>query len=112
MEIAFAAADLVLCRSGAGTLNELVTHEMPSILVPWPGASENHQQHNAQVLESRGGAMVLEQQAIDTLPTAIGLAKERLVQMRQSLRREKESLPPPLKDWITKQLDTCKNTTT
>jgi UDP-N-acetylglucosamine--N-acetylmuramyl-(pentapeptide) pyrophosphoryl-undecaprenol N-acetylglucosamine transferase len=52
---AFAAADLVVCRAGAGAVSELAAAGKPSILVPFPYAADNHQTHNAQAME-RGGA--------------------------------------------------------
>jgi UDP-N-acetylglucosamine--N-acetylmuramyl-(pentapeptide) pyrophosphoryl-undecaprenol N-acetylglucosamine transferase len=55
MPAAFAAADLVVCRSGAGTVSELAAAGKPSILVPFPFAADNHQTRNAEAME-RGGA--------------------------------------------------------
>jgi UDP-N-acetylglucosamine--N-acetylmuramyl-(pentapeptide) pyrophosphoryl-undecaprenol N-acetylglucosamine transferase len=54
---AFAKADLVICRSGAGTVSELAAAGKPSILVPFPFSADDHQTRNAEVLE-RGGAAV------------------------------------------------------
>ena len=55
MPAAFAAADLVICRAGAGAVSELAAAGKPSILVPFPYAADNHQTRNAQAME-RGGA--------------------------------------------------------
>jgi UDP-N-acetylglucosamine--N-acetylmuramyl-(pentapeptide) pyrophosphoryl-undecaprenol N-acetylglucosamine transferase len=55
MPAAFAAADLVVCRSGAGTVSELAAAGRPSVLVPFPFAADDHQTRNAEALE-RGGA--------------------------------------------------------
>ena len=55
MAAAFAAADLVICRSGAGAVSELAAAGKPSILVPFPFAADDHQTRNAEALE-RGGA--------------------------------------------------------
>ena len=55
MAAAFAAADLVVCRAGAGAVSELAAAGKPSILVPFPYAADNHQTRNAQAME-RGGA--------------------------------------------------------
>lgn len=57
----YAAADLMLTRSGAGTIAELATVGAPAIVVPWPGAAENHQVDNAKVLSERGAAVLIEQ---------------------------------------------------
>lgn len=53
------AADLVLCRAGASTLAELCYTGTPAIIVPSPNVTNNHQEHNARVLESAGGAIVM-----------------------------------------------------
>ena len=54
-----AAADLVLCRSGASTLAELAAMGRPALLVPSPNVVNNHQEKNARVLERAGAARVL-----------------------------------------------------
>jgi len=51
MAIAWSGADLVLCRSGAMTVAELMHYEVPGILVPYPFASDDHQLKNALVME-------------------------------------------------------------
>jgi UDP-N-acetylglucosamine--N-acetylmuramyl-(pentapeptide) pyrophosphoryl-undecaprenol N-acetylglucosamine transferase len=53
------AADLVVSRAGAATLAELTALGIPSILIPYPYASENHQEYNARALEKEGAALVL-----------------------------------------------------
>lgn len=55
MPAAFASADLVVCRSGAGAVSELAAAGKPSILVPFPFAADDHQTHNAEAM-ARGGA--------------------------------------------------------
>jgi len=52
---AFAAADLIVCRAGAGTVSELAAAGRPSVLVPFPFAADDHQTRNAEAME-RGGA--------------------------------------------------------
>ena len=59
MPTVMAAADLVMCRSGASTLSELTLLGKPAILVPSPNVTNNHQEKNARVLEKAGGARVL-----------------------------------------------------
>ncbi len=54
-----AAADLIMCRSGASTLGELTALGRPAILIPSPNVTNNHQEKNARVLEAAGGAKVL-----------------------------------------------------
>ena len=53
------AADLVICRAGASTISELTALGVPALIVPSPYVTNNHQEKNARVLESAGGAEVL-----------------------------------------------------
>ncbi|HYW83083.1 MAG TPA: glycosyltransferase, partial [Spirochaetia bacterium] len=58
-----AAADLVICRSGANTLAELAALGRPSILIPLPtSGSRGDQLRNAEVFRARGAALVLQEQ--------------------------------------------------
>ena len=59
MPTVMAAADLVLCRGGASTLSELTAIGKPAVIVPSPNVTNNHQEKNANVLGSQGGAVVL-----------------------------------------------------
>lgn len=62
MPAAFAEADLVIGRSGAGGVNEVAAAGMPSILVPFPFAADDHQLKNAETLARAGAArLVLDQ---------------------------------------------------
>jgi UDP-N-acetylglucosamine--N-acetylmuramyl-(pentapeptide) pyrophosphoryl-undecaprenol N-acetylglucosamine transferase len=56
------AADLVVCRSGATTLAELTASARPSILIPFPGATDDHQRKNAEALVKVGAARMINQQ--------------------------------------------------
>jgi UDP-N-acetylglucosamine--N-acetylmuramyl-(pentapeptide) pyrophosphoryl-undecaprenol N-acetylglucosamine transferase len=51
MAVAFAIADLIVSRAGATTLAEITSCGKPAILVPWRGATDDHQLENARVLE-------------------------------------------------------------
>ncbi len=64
MDTCMAAADLVVCRSGANALAELEMLGKPSILIPSPIVAGNHQYHNAMVLGNAGAAVVIEQKNI------------------------------------------------
>jgi len=65
MHLAYGAADLVLCRAGAGTITELALFAKPALLVPLPGAADNHQHTNAECAAATGGALLLPQSALD-----------------------------------------------
>lgn len=56
---AYAAADMAVCRAGAGTVAELAVLHLPSILVPYPHAPGDHQALNARPLVDAGGAYMV-----------------------------------------------------
>ncbi len=62
---AYAAADVVLCRSGATSIAELTVLGLPAVLVPYPHATGDHQRHNAEALERVGAARVIADEALD-----------------------------------------------
>jgi UDP-N-acetylglucosamine--N-acetylmuramyl-(pentapeptide) pyrophosphoryl-undecaprenol N-acetylglucosamine transferase len=59
MPAAFASADLIVCRAGAGAVAELAAAGKPAILVPFPYATDDHQLHNAEVFERAGAAKLV-----------------------------------------------------
>jgi UDP-N-acetylglucosamine--N-acetylmuramyl-(pentapeptide) pyrophosphoryl-undecaprenol N-acetylglucosamine transferase len=73
MELAYAAADLVVARAGATTVAELAVTGTPSLLIPYPHATGRHQDANARALQRAGGAVVLSDDALDggALPVRI-----------------------------------------
>jgi UDP-N-acetylglucosamine--N-acetylmuramyl-(pentapeptide) pyrophosphoryl-undecaprenol N-acetylglucosamine transferase len=56
--------DLVISRSGAGTINELIETEKPSLLIPYPFSKNNHQEKNAMILAENGGSVLINQNKI------------------------------------------------
>ncbi len=56
--------DLVISRSGAGTINELIETQKPSILIPYPNSKNNHQEKNAMILAESGGSILINQNKI------------------------------------------------
>ncbi|MCC7496280.1 MAG: undecaprenyldiphospho-muramoylpentapeptide beta-N-acetylglucosaminyltransferase [Bryobacterales bacterium] len=65
MAAVFSRADLVVCRSGAGAVSELAAAGKPSILVPFPFATDQHQLHNAEALAAAGAARLVLDQELD-----------------------------------------------
>jgi len=65
MSAAYRQASLVVCRAGASTLAEVMVAKKPSILVPFPHATDNHQELNARVLEEADAAVVLLESELD-----------------------------------------------
>lgn len=61
MQAELSKADLVVSRAGASTVTELCAAGVPSILVPYPFAADNHQMKNARMIEKTGGVIVVDQ---------------------------------------------------
>ena len=57
---AYAGADLIVGRSGAGAIAEIAAAGRPAVLVPFPFAADDHQRHNAEALAAAGAAVVIE----------------------------------------------------
>jgi UDP-N-acetylglucosamine--N-acetylmuramyl-(pentapeptide) pyrophosphoryl-undecaprenol N-acetylglucosamine transferase len=64
MEEAYSAADLVVSRSGAASLSELSHFGLPSVLIPYPFATDDHQTFNAKVFADAGAAEMQQEQKI------------------------------------------------
>ena len=79
----YAAAALLLGRSGAGTVTECCGLGLPAIFVPLPGASGNEQAANAGLVEAAGGAQVLPQ--VDLTPESLVATLSRLLRDRAGL---------------------------
>lgn len=78
MPEAYAAADAGVFRAGAITLAEIQVRGLPSVLIPSPNVTHNHQEWNARTLESRGAALVVRERELspqrlaDAIRTAMG----------------------------------------
>ena len=59
MPTVMAAADVIISRAGASTLNEIGASGTPCILIPYPNVTIDHQTKNAKVLADRGGAVLI-----------------------------------------------------
>ena len=92
MDLAFAAADVVVSRSGASSVSELCAMGKAVIFVPSPFVAEDHQTHNAMALVRRDAAMLVkDNEAVDELmPTAIGLLKN--TERRSILEKNAEAM--------------------
>lgn len=65
MPAAYAVADLVIARAGASSLNEIAMCGLPSILVPFPYAADDHQTRNAEVFATAGAAELIQERDLD-----------------------------------------------
>ncbi len=78
MPRAFAEADLIVCRAGAGAVAELAAAGKPAVLIPFPFAADDHQLKNAQAFEKAGAAVLFRdqqwtgQQFFDTVQALLG----------------------------------------
>lgn len=78
MDYAFAVADVIISRAGAGTISELCVVGKPVILVPSPNVAEDHQTHNAMALVNADAALLIKDaEAHNTLlPAALALLND------------------------------------
>lgn len=100
--LAYASADLVVCRSGATTIAEIILRGLPSILVPYPYAAENHQYYNALYLQENNAGIIIEDKNLksELCDTVEKLFKEKDKLAQMSKNALKISKPDALKDII------------
>ena len=67
MEEIMNISDLFICRAGAMTINEVSIVGKPAIFIPLPNVSQNHQEHNARVLEKIGAAKIILNQDLEKI---------------------------------------------
>jgi UDP-N-acetylglucosamine--N-acetylmuramyl-(pentapeptide) pyrophosphoryl-undecaprenol N-acetylglucosamine transferase len=84
-------ADLVIGRAGAMTIAELEHVGLPSILIPYPYAIDDHQQKNAEYLLKKGGAMICKEQDITLKLEGIlqKISKKKCIEMAKRLKSSK-----------------------
>lgn len=77
MELAYAAADVVISRSGASSVSELCAAGKAVVFIPSPNVAEDHQTHNAMALVNKDAAIMVKDAdaAEKMMPTALGLLK-------------------------------------
>jgi UDP-N-acetylglucosamine--N-acetylmuramyl-(pentapeptide) pyrophosphoryl-undecaprenol N-acetylglucosamine transferase len=81
---AYSRSCLLVCRAGAMTLSEITALGKPAILVPFPGAVDDHQTRNARVLEDAGAAVLVADAELDGVRLAAEI--ERLLRQPQTLQ--------------------------
>ena len=79
LALALGAATVSLSRSGASSLAEIAAMRLPSLLVPYPTAADNHQFINARAFEKTGAAKLLEQK--DSSPEKVAALLAELVEI-------------------------------
>jgi UDP-N-acetylglucosamine--N-acetylmuramyl-(pentapeptide) pyrophosphoryl-undecaprenol N-acetylglucosamine transferase len=95
MDLAYAMADLVICRAGALTISELAQIGQAAVLIPSPNVAEDHQTKNAQALASRSAAVLLpdEQAKEEIIRTALQLLEA--PEKREALQSEIRKMARP-----------------
>ncbi len=92
MEEIMNVVDLVVCRSGAMTITEISIVGKPAIFIPFPFATENHQEYNAKVLEKVGAAEIildkeLNADILDKKIKEIVISKEKVAKMGKNANK-------------------------
>lgn len=96
MEEVMNISDLVVCRSGAMTITEVSVVGKPAIFIPFPFATENHQEYNARVLEKVGAAKIILDKDINS--ELLGNTINKIIKNKKSLEEmgknaEKVTIP-------------------
>jgi UDP-N-acetylglucosamine--N-acetylmuramyl-(pentapeptide) pyrophosphoryl-undecaprenol N-acetylglucosamine transferase len=95
MDLAWSAANLVVCRSGAATVAEQIAFEVPGILIPFPKAADDHQTKNAIFVEKQvGGAITCKESSLD-IPRLTAIMEHllegtRIAEMRKAIAAFKQ----------------------
>lgn len=97
MDLALGAATACVSRAGASSLAELAAMRLPSLLVPFPAAADNHQWHNARAFAETGAAQLLEQH--DATPEKVA----RLLREFVEDAAERNEMKAALARWHTPQ---------
>jgi UDP-N-acetylglucosamine--N-acetylmuramyl-(pentapeptide) pyrophosphoryl-undecaprenol N-acetylglucosamine transferase len=105
-----AAADLILCRSGASTIAELTVMGKPAVLVPSPYVTNNHQEENAKQLQKAGGAVLLPEKDCtgETLfNTVSAILEDRDMLSKMSEAQKKLAAPDAVEKIVEVVLSLC-----
>ena len=104
MDLAYSLADLVISRAGALSISELTLAGKPSILVPSPNVSEDHQTKNAMSLVNKSAAILIKDRQTDSLlRTALDLLKQEN-QLNTISKNAKKMGKPNASDDIVKEI--------
>ena len=86
---AYQKTDIVVCRAGALTVSELAAAAMPSVLIPFPNAVDDHQTKNGEQLVALGAAVIIQETELDIFVAKLSdilRSPANLIQMAQSAR--------------------------
>jgi UDP-N-acetylglucosamine--N-acetylmuramyl-(pentapeptide) pyrophosphoryl-undecaprenol N-acetylglucosamine transferase len=111
MDLAYAAADLALCRAGALTCSELAATGTPAVLVPSPNVTADHQTKNAAAMADGGAAVLLPQAELDarfadTVPPLLADPAARAALAAAALRLARPDAARTIADAVVALADT------
>jgi UDP-N-acetylglucosamine--N-acetylmuramyl-(pentapeptide) pyrophosphoryl-undecaprenol N-acetylglucosamine transferase len=94
-DLAYAVADVVMCRAGALTISEILIANKPVILVPSPMVAEDHQTHNAMALVTKKAAWIVPDAEVIKTGTARVLELLNDETAKQQMREAQSGLARP-----------------
>ena len=110
MDLTYAAADIIISRAGAGSISELCIVGKPTIFIPSPNVTEDHQTKNAQAIVDKNAAVILPESEIGRFQTLfLGLINNEDKQEKLSKNIKKLALPNATKnivDEVVKMMNT------
>lgn len=101
MDLSYAAADVIISRAGAGSISELCIVGKPTIFIPSPNVSEDHQTKNAQAVVDKNAAILLKENELERFQTVFnGLIESKEKQNKLSKNIKKLALPSATSDIV------------
>lgn len=102
MDLAYAAADVIISRAGASSVSELCLVAKPTLFIPSPNVAEDHQTKNANAIVNKNGALLLKESELDTQFTATinSLLNDEALQKNLSDNMLKLAKPNATKDIV------------
>jgi UDP-N-acetylglucosamine--N-acetylmuramyl-(pentapeptide) pyrophosphoryl-undecaprenol N-acetylglucosamine transferase len=89
--LAYASSDVAVLRAGASTLSEIVALQIPAILIPYPYATDNHQEKNAMLFQKNKAAVVIKDNELNTEKLIDGLKfllnKKNNITIRKNIKK-------------------------
>ena len=101
MDLAYAAADVIISRAGASSVSELCIVGKPTIFIPSPNVAEDHQTKNAKSIADKHGAILLKENELETFPIVFEtLLKDKGKQQNLSENIKELALPSATSDIV------------
>jgi UDP-N-acetylglucosamine--N-acetylmuramyl-(pentapeptide) pyrophosphoryl-undecaprenol N-acetylglucosamine transferase len=111
MDLVYAAADVIISRSGASSVSELCIVGKPTIFIPSPNVAEDHQTKNAKAIADKDGAILLKEANLDaefeTVFTDLITNEDKQTELSQNVK--KLAKPNATKDIVEEIVKLIKN---